>query len=128
LTKLELHQSTFHHNLSVFGKELTNLKELTIDHHGSTDLRLFKSLELLPDLITLNVFRVFHKVQNSGSFRTYSISSIVEAWIESSKKSKSTLIQLNATYTFDVDFKISNSELCLITTMDDASAELIDKI
>ena len=92
LIKLELHQSTYKENLLSFGKELVSLKELTIDHYGNTDIQLFKSLDLLPEQVTLDVFRIFQKVQTSGSSRSYSISDLIDAWIWDAKKSKSTLI------------------------------------
>ena len=102
--------------MASIGKELVSLKELTIDHHGNTDIRIFKTLDLLPEFTTLDVFRVFQKVQNSGSSRHYSISDIINAWVWDAKKSKSTLIQLNAAYTFDIDFKILNRGVSIVTT------------
>ena len=61
LTKLQvlnLSQSSYHFNLTSFGKELSNLKKLCIVQDESKDIGMFYPYHLLPEEITLLSFKV----------------------------------------------------------------------
>ena len=45
---LELDQAFYRANLDKFGKDLQNLKHLSIDHTSGTDIEIFKAVNKLP--------------------------------------------------------------------------------
>ena len=124
LRELCLSQSSYQFNLEAFGLELVNLKELCINHYAEEDLSILSSLHFLPESVTLDFFEVY---ETDGSYnKKYSITDIIEAW--SPKKSKATVVELDATYDIDIVSKIINRKVSLVSTNNKASVELKEKM
>lgn len=88
--------------METFGLELINLKELCINHGGDEDLGILDCLHYLPDAVTLDFFEIYETEESLT--KSYSVSDLIEAWTP--KKSKSTQIELDATYEIDIVSKI----------------------
>ena len=101
-----------------------SLAELCINHSGDEDLGILECLDYLPECVTLNFFEIYETEESAR--KTYSVSDLIEAWIPS--KSKSTQIELDATFEIDIVSKIVRRSVVIVSTKPDASDELIDKM
>ena len=73
---LELDQAFYRANLDKFGKDMQNLKHLSIDHKSGTDIEIFKAVNKLPELVVLDCFRVYQKLPASCN-KVYSLSRLI---------------------------------------------------
>ena len=60
--------------------------------------------------------------------KQYSVSDIIEAWLATVSKVRTTVVSISAHYTFDIDFMFTGRNSEIITTKGNASADLVAKM